>query len=82
MSGESLLESYAGAFDPNIGLAHFSRQALAHIGREYLLLGHLIDRVGVPLVMQRFGNDAQLQFSIDEWMGASPIPCCCSSIPT
>ena len=73
MSGESLLGSYAGAFDPNIGLASFSRQALAHIGREYLLLGHLIDRVGLPLVMQRFGNEAQLQFSIDEWMGASPI---------
>jgi len=70
---ESNLSSYAGAFDPNIGLAHFSRQSLAHLGREYLLLGHLIDRVGVPLALQRFGSEEQAQFSIDEWMAASPI---------
>jgi hypothetical protein len=68
-----LRTSYAGAFDPDLTLADFSRQTLAHLGREYLLLGHLIDRVGIPLVVQRFGAAEQVQFSIDEWMGASPI---------
>jgi len=68
-----LLDDYRGPFDAGIGLAGFSRQALAKLGREYFLLGHLIDRVGLPLVMGRFGGDAQVQFSIDEWMGASPV---------
>ncbi len=69
----SLRPSYAGAFDPALGLADFSRQALCHLGREYLLIGHLQDRVGLPLAMKLFGPDAHLQFSIDEWMGASPV---------
>ena len=47
---------YSGAFDPDLGLADFSRQALAHLGREYLLNGHLQDRVGLPLVAKRFGS--------------------------
>jgi hypothetical protein len=50
-----------------------SRQELCHLGREYLLIGHLQDRVGLPLATQLVGEDAQLQLSIDEWMGASPI---------
>jgi len=69
----SLRNDYSGPFDPNVGLADFSRQALAHLGREYLLNGHLQDRVGLPLVAKRFGGDAYVQFSIDEWMSASPI---------
>jgi hypothetical protein len=73
MAPRALRASYAEAFDPEVGLADFSRQALAHLGREYLLLGHLVDRVGLPIVMQRFDEDAQVQFSIDEWMAASPI---------
>ena len=68
-----MLSSYAGEFDPGTGLASFSRQALARLGREYLLLGHLVDRVGLPLVLGLFGNETYTQFSIDEWMGASPI---------
>ena len=73
MSAPTLRASYAEAFDPSTELRSFSRQALAHLGREYLLLGHLVDRVGIPLVMQQFGEEANVQFSIDEWMGASPI---------
>jgi hypothetical protein len=69
----TLRDSYDGAFDPDLSLADFSRQALADLGREYLLAGHLIDRVGIPLVLERFGDDDQAQFAIDEWMGASPI---------
>jgi hypothetical protein len=69
----ALRDDYSGPFDPAIGLADFSRQMLAHLGREYLLLGHLQDRVGLPLVAKHFGGDAYVQFSIDEWMSASPI---------
>ena len=65
--------NYSGPFDPDLSLADFSRQALCHLGREYLLIGHLQDRVGLPLAVQLCGSDAQLQFSIDEWMSASPI---------
>ena len=66
-------DDYTGAFDPNVGLGSFSRQTLAHLGREFLLNGHLQDRVGLPLVAKQFGGDAYVQFSIEEWMGASPI---------
>lgn len=69
----ALRADYAGPFDPQTGLADFSRQALCHLGREYLLIGHLQDRVGLPLVAKEFGGDAYVQFAIDEWMGASPI---------
>ena len=69
----TLLDDYAGKFDPAVGLASFSRTALAHMGREFLLNGHLQDRVGLPLVAKQFGGDAYVDFSIEEWMGASPI---------
>ena len=42
-----MLSSYSGDFDPQVTLADFSRQALCHLGREYLLIGHLQDRVGL-----------------------------------
>ncbi len=68
-----LRTDYSGPFDPGVGLASFSRQALAHLGREYLLNGHLQDRVGLPLVAKRFGGDAYVSFAIEEWTAASPI---------
>lgn len=68
-----LRSDYAGAFDESVGLASFTRQALAHLGREYLLNGHLQDRVGLPLVAKRLGGDAYVQVSIEEWMAASPV---------
>ena len=69
----ALRVSCQGWFDPTFELTDLSRQALAHLGREYLLMGHLIDRVGLPLVIDRFDDAALVQFSIDEWMGASPV---------
>ena len=71
-SGPSAASS-TGPFDPEAGLTDLSRQALAELGREYLLLGHLLDRVGMPLVVERFGGEAQLRLAIDEWMAASPV---------
>jgi len=67
------LSDYSGSFDPDAGFASFSRQLLADLGREYLLNGHLQDRVGLPLVAKQFGGDAYVGVSIDEWMGASPV---------
>ena len=69
----TLRTDYSGTFDPHLTLSDFSRQALAHLGREYLLSGHLQDRVGLPLVAKRAGGDFYRQCAIDEWMGASPI---------
>jgi hypothetical protein len=68
-----LRDRYDGDFDPGVGLASFSRQTLAHLGREYLLNGHLQDRVGLPQVVSRWGFDVQTAVSIEEWMAASPI---------
>jgi hypothetical protein len=45
---------------------------LALLAREHLLAGHLIDRAGMPVVMEH-GIDAMSAVAIDEWMGASPI---------
>ena len=69
----SLLDDYSGAFDPEATLGSFSRQTLAHLGREFLLNGHLQDRVGLPLVAKLLGGQSYVDFSIEEWMGASPV---------
>jgi hypothetical protein len=67
------LDDYSGPFDPALRLADLSRQALADLGREYMLNGHLQDRVGLPRVLAKLGVEAMTQVSIEEWMGASPI---------
>ncbi len=54
-------------------LARRSRRELCVLGREYLLIGHLQDRVGLPLAAKRLGEEASQRLAIDEWMGASPI---------
>jgi hypothetical protein len=69
----TLLDDYSCPFDPNLGLANFSRRALARLGREYLLHGHLQDRVGIPLVLARHTQQDMLDVAIEEWMAASPI---------
>ena len=61
------------SFESARSLAELSRQQLCQLGREYFLIGHLQDRIGLPLAIQALGIDAQTQLSIDEWMGASPI---------
>lgn len=51
-----------------------SRDQLAVLTREWLLHGHLQDRVGIPLLYQ-YGVDREgaEQVAIDEWAGASPL---------
>ena len=67
------VDDYSGPFDPAFELARLSRQALADLGRELLLNGHLQDRVGLPRVLAKQGDEGMTQVSIEEWMGASPI---------
>mgnify|MGYP001823466873 CR=1 FL=1 len=66
-------DAYDGPFDPDVRLEDFSRQTLADLGREYLLMGHLAGTCASPLVMQGFGPEASTEISIEQWMGASPI---------
>jgi hypothetical protein len=68
-----LLHDLRGPFDPGFALPRLSRQALADLGREWLLCGHLQDRVGLPRVLARHGEEALTRISIEEWMGASPL---------
>lgn len=50
-----------------------SREQLATLLPELLLIGQLIDRSGMAWVISNFGREEMLQVAIEEWMGASPI---------
>jgi len=67
------LNDYSGPFRPDLTLGDFSRSFLVRLGMEYLLIGHLLDRVGQPLVAMEAGPDAFVRSGVEEWMGASPI---------
>ena len=54
-------------------LDDLSRAELAVLGREWLLHGHLQDRVGMPLVHTDRPREEMEQIAIEEWMAASPI---------
>ena len=45
---------------------------LATLVEEHLLAGHLIDRAGMPVVIEH-GIEVMRDVAIDEWMGASPV---------
>jgi hypothetical protein len=53
--------------------AALSRDQLATLVPELLLIGQLIDRSGMAWCIQNFGRDEMLQIAIEEWMGCSPI---------
>jgi hypothetical protein len=50
-----------------------SREQLATLMPELLLIGQMIDRSGMAWCIQSFGREEMLQIAIEEWMGASPI---------
>ncbi|MFI0357404.1 hypothetical protein [Actinomadura sp. 9N407] len=52
---------------------HLSRAQLAVLVPELLLIGHLIDRAGMPFCLEAWGEDQMTQVAIEEWAGASPI---------
>ncbi|HVS69180.1 MAG TPA: hypothetical protein VHE56_11555 [Mycobacteriales bacterium] len=54
-------------------LADLEHDALAVLGREWLLHGHLQDRVGMALVMETADREEMQQVAIEEWMAASPV---------
>ncbi len=53
--------------------AALSRDQLATLVPELLLIGQLIDRSGMAWCISNFGREEMLQIAIEEWMGASPI---------
>jgi hypothetical protein len=53
--------------------ADLSRDQLATLVPELLLIGQLIDRSGMAWCIQNFGREEMLQIAIEEWMGCSPI---------
>ncbi|MFL6239366.1 MAG: hypothetical protein ACJ735_07770 [Actinomycetes bacterium] len=50
-----------------------TRDELSMLVPELLLIGHLIDRAGMPWCISTFGPDEMAQVAIDEWAAASPI---------
>ncbi len=53
--------------------AGLSRDELAILVPELLLIGHMIDRSGMAWCIQAFGREEMLQIAIEEWAGASPV---------
>jgi hypothetical protein len=53
--------------------ASLSRDELATLVPELLLIGQMIDRSGMAWCISNFGRNEMLQIAIEEWMGASPI---------
>ncbi len=54
-------------------VADLDRGQLAVLGREWLLHGHLQDRVGMALVLEVADRDTMEAVAIEEWMAASPV---------
>ncbi|WP_030171347.1 hypothetical protein [Spirillospora albida] len=52
---------------------HLSREQLAVLVPEMLLIGHLIDRAGMPFCLEAWGEEQMTEIAIEEWAGASPI---------
>lgn len=50
-----------------------SHAELAELARELLMAGHMIDRSGMPHLIERFGREGMTDVAISEWMAASPI---------
>jgi hypothetical protein len=53
--------------------ADLSREQLATLVPELLLIGQMIDRSGMAWCISEFGREEMLQIAIEEWMGCSPI---------
>jgi hypothetical protein len=53
--------------------AGLSRDELATLVPELLLIGQLIDRSGMAWCIQEFGREEMLRIAIEEWAGCSPV---------
>ena len=61
------------SLDDKSRYAALSREQLATLVPELLLIGQLIDRSGMALGIAEFGREEMLQVAIEEWKVASPI---------
>ncbi|MEV5750727.1 hypothetical protein AB0L00_23135 [Actinoallomurus sp. NPDC052308] len=59
--------------DRTFTIDRLGRQELCVLGREWLLHGHLQDRIGMPLLLEHVDRETMQQVAIDEWMAASPV---------
>jgi hypothetical protein len=53
--------------------ASLTREQLAKLVPELLLIGQLIDRSGHGWLIRPFGHEGMLQVAIEEWAGCSPV---------
>jgi hypothetical protein len=53
--------------------ASLSRDELAHLVPELLLIGQLIDRSGMAWCIQAFGREQMAEIAIEEWASSSPV---------
>ncbi len=53
--------------------ADLSREQLAVLVPELLLIGQLVDRSGMGWCIKPFGHPEMLQIAIEEWAGCSPV---------
>ena len=53
--------------------AELSREQLAVLVPELLLIGQLVDRSGMGWCIKPFGHPEMLQIAIEEWAGCSPV---------
>jgi hypothetical protein len=68
------MRSSGGAQRPTASrYASLSRDELATLVPELLLIGQLIDRAGMAWCISAYGREGMQQVAIEEWMGASPI---------
>ena len=58
---------------PDSRYASLTRDQLAVVVPELLLIGHLIDRAGMPWCISALGREEMVQIAIEEWAAASPI---------
>jgi hypothetical protein len=58
---------------PRSRFAELSRDELAVLVPELLLIGQLIDRSGMAWCIASFGREEMLQIAIEEWAGCSPL---------
>lgn len=73
MAPTSTSRFYDGPFDPAWRLESLSREGLARLAREVMLISMLHDRALMPHVAGRGGIAASIALADDEWMSASPI---------
>ena len=73
MTRRTISPLYDGPFDPDWSLESLSRQGLARLCREVMLVSMLHDRSLIPHVASRGGMEASVSLADDEWMSASPI---------